>query len=173
MAISAPHGGQSVIRLYRIQTDSHRDTMFEGIGAQLRGGRWNARGRPMVYTATTPELCFLEYMVHLDGTPLADLPPLILCEITIPDNSITYLDADQLPPSWDDPYATPSGLASFADQQFQKYKTLCLALPSTVIPLSPSRNVLLDPLHPQRIECRVLSVQPYPIDPRLPTAAVV
>lgn len=159
-------------RLYRIQTDSHRDAILDGIGAQLRGGRWNAKGRPMVYTATTPELCFLEYMVHLDGTSLADLPPLILCEIAIPDDSITYLPADQLPPGWDDPYATPPGLPSFADQQFRRYKTLCLTLLSAVVPLSPSRNVLLDPLHPQRRECRILSIQPYPIDPRLATAAV-
>ena len=112
-------------RLYRIQTDSHRDTILEGIGAQLRGGRWNAKGRPMVYMATTPELCFLEYMVHLEGTPLADLPPLILCEIDVPDNSITFLDIAQLPVGWNDPYVTPPGLPAFAMKQFEQYQTLC------------------------------------------------
>lgn len=160
------------LTLYRIQTDSHRDSILEGTGARLRGGRWNAKGRPMVYTATTPELCFLEYMVHLEGTPLADLPPLILCEIAIPDNSITYLTADQLPPGWDDPYATPAGLPRFAEEQFQKYQTLCLTIPSAVVPLSPSRNVLLDPLHSLRADCQVVRIQPYPIDPRLPTASL-
>lgn len=158
------------VTLYRIQTDSHRDTILSGIGAQLRGGRWNARGRPMVYCATTPELCFLEYMVHLDGTPLAELPPLILCEISVPDGSIAFLTAEQLPAGWDDPYATPAGLPAFAARQFDLHKTLCLALPSAVVPLSPSRNVLLDPLHAQHSQCRVLSIRTYPIDPRLPTA---
>ncbi|RZA15007.1 MAG: RES domain-containing protein [Proteobacteria bacterium] len=162
--------GTPVNRLYRIQTDSHRDTILEGIGAQLRGGRWNAKGRPMVYTATTPELCFLEYMVHLEGTALSDLPPLILCELIVPEASITFLSAEQLPPGWDDPGATPPGLPDFADEQFKRYKTLCLALPSAVVPLSPSRNVLLDPLHPQRRACTIASIRPYPIDPRLPTA---
>jgi RES domain-containing protein len=157
-------------RLYRIQTDSHRDTILEGIGTPLRGGRWNAKGRPMVYMATTPELCFLEFMVHLEGTPLADLPPLILCEIDVPDNSITFLDIAQLPIGWDDPYVTPPGLPAFAMKQFDYHQTLCLAVASTVVPLSPSRNVLLDPLHRQRSECRIVSVQPYPFDPRLPTA---
>jgi len=80
------------IIVYRIQADNHRDTILSGIGAQLWGGRWNAKGRPMVYAATTPELCFLEYMVHLDGTPLADLPPLILCEISVPNQSIYVSD---------------------------------------------------------------------------------
>lgn len=160
------------ITLYRIQTDSHRDTILKGMGAQLRGGRWNAKGRPMVYTATTPELCFLEYMVHLEGTPLAELPPLILCEISVPDDSITFLANDKLPLGWDDPYVTPLGLADFANQQFAHHKTLCLALPSAVVPLSPSRNVLVDPLHAQGSQCKVLSIQPYPIDPRLPTAVL-
>ena len=159
-----------VNRLYRIQTDSHLDTILDGVGAQLRGGRWNAKGRPMVYTATTPELCFLEYMVHLEGTALADLPPLILCEIIIPDDSITFLAVEQLPSGWDDPKATPLGLAQFAELMFSQHQTLCLALPSAVVPLSPSRNVLLDPLHRQQTACEVASVQSYPVDPRLPTA---
>ena len=165
MAIIAP-----AHRLYRIQTDTHRDTILDGIGAQLRGGRWNAKGRPIVYTATTPELCLLEYMVHLEGTPLAELPPLILCEITVPDNSITFLATDQLPAGWDDPYVTPAGLPDFALRQFEHHRTLCLAIASAVVPQSPSRNVLIDPLHPQRSACRVESIRTYPIDPRLPTA---
>nr|WP_293843032.1 RES family NAD+ phosphorylase [uncultured Arsenicibacter sp.] len=158
------------LTLYRIQTDAHHDSILEGTGARLRGGRWNAKGRPMVYTATTPELCFLEYMVHLDGTPLADLPPLILCEIAVPDHSIHAISVDELPPGWDNPYATPAGLPQFAEQQFALHACLCLAIPSAVVPLSPSRNVLLDPLHSLHRECRILSIQPYPIDPRLPTA---
>ena len=159
------------LTLYRIQADNHRDTILDGIGAQLWGGRWNTKGRPMVYTATTPELCFLEFMVHLEGTPLADLPPLILCEITVPNDSITFLDPDTLPVGWNDPLVTPPGLATFAETAFRQHRTLCLGIPSAVIPLSPSRNVLLDPFHPGRKECRVATIVPYPVDPRLPTAS--
>ncbi|MBC3787899.1 RES family NAD+ phosphorylase [Spirosoma utsteinense] len=160
------------ITLYRIQTDAHRDSILEGTGAKLWGGLWNAQGRSMVYTVTTPELCLLEYMVHLDGTPLADLPPLILCEIAVSDHSIRFVRLEELPLGWDNPYATPVGLPLFAEQQFERHKCFCLALPSAIFPLSPSRNVLIDPLHAQRSECRVLSIQSYPIDPRLPTAAL-
>lgn len=158
------------ITLYRIQTDSHRDTILDGIGAQLWGGRWNAKGRPMVYTATTPELGLLEYMVHLEGTPLADLPPLILCEIAVPDGSVTFLTSKELPDGWNDPHVTPAGLAAFAEAQFRQHGTLGLGLPSAVIPLSPSRNVLIDPLHALREECQIVSIVTYPVDPRLPGA---
>ncbi|WP_020595916.1 RES family NAD+ phosphorylase [Spirosoma panaciterrae] len=158
--------------VYRVQTDSHRDTILDGIGAQLRGGRWNVRGRPLVYTATTPELCFLEYMVHLEGTPLADLPPLILCEIEIPDKSITWLNATDLPSGWNNPQITPAGLPQFMESQFREHGTLGVALPSAVVPLSPSRNVLIDPLHPLKGQCRIVRIEPYPIDPRLPTATL-
>lgn len=158
--------------LYRVQTDSHRDSILDGIGAQLRGGRWNSRGRPLVYTATTPELCFLEYMVHLEGTPLADLPPLILCEIEIPDGAIIWLESQDLPPGWNNPHVTPAGLPQFVDAHFQQHNTLAIGLPSAVVPLSPSRNVLLDPLHPLRMACRIAHIEPYPVDPRLPTATL-
>ena len=162
---------EPISRLFRIQADAHRDTILDGIGAQLRGGRWNAKGQPMVYLATTPELCFLEYMVHLEGTALADLPPLILCEVAIPDGSILFLEADQLPKGWDSPLTTPVGLPQFMAEQFRLSQQLCIAIPSAIVPLSPSRNVVLDPAHALRRECRVISIQPYPIDPRLPTAS--
>lgn len=158
--------------LYRIQTDAYRDTILDGIGAQQRGGRWNVKGRPMVYAATTPELCFLEYMVHLDGTPLADLPPLILCTIAVPDASVLFLETSQLPSGWN---ALPGGAANlpaFADALFRRYNTLCLGIPSAVVPSSPSRNILLDPLHPLRAQCVVTHIEPYPIDSRLPTVTV-
>ena len=128
-----------MLTLYRIQTDrtrpdAHRETILDGIGAQLRGGRWYARGRPMVYAATTPELCFLEFMVHLEGTPLTDLPPLILCQLAVPDNAITWVAVDELPEGWNSPYATPPGLPAFADTLLARHGTLGLAVPSAVVP---------------------------------------
>jgi len=159
------------LTLYRIQTDSHCDTILQGLGAQRHGGRWNARGRPMVYLATTPELCLLEYLVHLNGTPVADLPPLILCEVTVPADGITNLATEQLPVGWNDPDNPIPGLPAFAEAQFQHFRTMALAVPSAIMPLSPSRNILLDPLHPRHQECAVVGIHPYPMDPRLPSAS--
>lgn len=156
--------------LYRIQTDSHRDTILDGIGAKLRGGRWNAKGTPMIYLATTPELCLLEYMVHLEGTPLYDIPPLILCEIMVPTRSIHFLKPGQLPGGWDAIQAAPI-LAQWMAEQFAKYAVAAIALPSAIMPRSPSHNVVLNPTHPDRARCRVKLITPLAIDPRLPTAS--
>ena len=41
-------------------------------------------GTPLFHTSTTPELAMLEVMVHTDGTPLRDLPPLVQVEHEIP-----------------------------------------------------------------------------------------
>ena len=44
-----------------------------GDGARLAGGRWNRRGRAVVYLAEHPALAVLEVRVHLD-VPLELLP---------------------------------------------------------------------------------------------------
>lgn len=157
-------------RLYRIQTNSHRDTILEGIGAKLRGGRWNAKGTPMVYLATTPELCLLEYMVHLEGTPLYDIPPLILCELMVPTTSIHFLKPGELPDGWDAAQTTPA-LARFMAEQFEQHSVLAIALPSAIMPRSPSHNVVLNPTHPDRAQCRVELITSLVLDPCLPTAS--
>ncbi len=97
---------------------------------------------------------------------------MFLCELIVPDESITFLSIEQLPVGWDDPEDTQPGLAEFVDNQFRHYKTLCLALPSAVVPQLPLRNIFLDLLHPQRKSCTIASFRPYLIDPQLPTATV-
>ena len=82
-----------------------------------KGGRWFIWRRPP--NSAFWNICRAADAVHLDGTPLADLPPLILCEITVPNESITFLEADQLPSEWSNPYVTPVGLPRFADTQFR------------------------------------------------------
>jgi len=43
-------------------------------------------GTPLIYTSTTPELVLLETLVHLNGTPLRDRPPLVRITIELPDS---------------------------------------------------------------------------------------
>lgn len=51
------------------------------MGAELYGGRWNKRGTPLLYCASTASLCALEILAHSAGLPIG----MVLIEIDIPD----------------------------------------------------------------------------------------
>ncbi len=61
-------------RLWRIGTDtrSWQAHDLSGKGAEVTGGRWNAKGTPVVYASEARALACLETLVHLNagGLPL-------------------------------------------------------------------------------------------------------
>lgn len=152
---------------YRIQKSRHLATALTGEGARITGGRWNPVGTPLIYASTTPELAFLENMVHLDGTPLADLPPYLLLTLELPADLVEAIAPADLPAGWDQrPY--PDAIPQFllprlADPQ----AALAFAVPSVVLPATPSRNLLVNPRHPAIGQVRLLDQQPLPYDERL------
>lgn len=74
------------VSLWRIATDTtdYEADDLSGRGAELTGGRWNRKGTPVVYTASTPSLACLEAVVHLGASAL----PLnrFLVRIDVPDD---------------------------------------------------------------------------------------
>ena len=152
--------------VYRIQKRQFVDSVLTGEGARLNGGRWNPPGTPLLYTSTTPELALLETLVHLDGTPIRDLPPFVRITIELPD-AIEELPASMLPVGWNRlkfPDTLPQFLLS---KLVSDYPALAFCLPSVVLPNSPSRNVLINPLHPLMSQVNVTEVIPHEFDERL------
>ena len=45
---------------------------FSGAGAEKLGGRWNSKGMPMLYTASSRALCLTEWLVHTPALLLPD-----------------------------------------------------------------------------------------------------
>lgn len=153
--------------VYRIQKQRFVPTLLSGEGARLYGGRWNPEGVPLVYTSASPELALLETLVHLDGTPLSDLPPYVLVTIAVPDGAIETIAEADLSPDWATQPA-PDHLARFLLPRLQPgYPALGFAVPSVVLPGSPTRNVLLNPLHPLMPQVQVVAVAPLVFDGRL------
>ncbi|RZJ57444.1 MAG: RES domain-containing protein [Hymenobacter sp.] len=153
--------------VYRIQTQRYASTSLSGEGARLYGGRWNPEGVPLVYTSTSPELALLETLVHLDGTPLSDLPPYVLITIAVPDTAIEILAEVDLPPDWQEQPASIE-LTRFLLPRLQPNNPYVgFAVPSKVFPNSPSRNVLLNPQHPLMSQVAVVSVVPLVFDERI------
>ena len=152
--------------VYRIQKRQFVDSMLTGEGARLNGGRWNPIGIPLLYTSTTPELALLETVVHLDGTPIRDLPPFVRVTIELP-NFIEEINPDDLPAGWDlirFPHELPFFLVP---RLTPAYSVLAFSVPSVILKNSPSRNVLINPLHPLMGQVRVVDVIPHVFDERL------
>jgi RES domain-containing protein len=124
-----------------------------GEGARRFGGRWNRRGRPVVYLAEHPALAVLEVRVHLD-IPLESLPDdYVLVRALLPDGPATTVA--ELP---DDPI-------DVGDTWLIAAATAVLRVPSVLVP--HAWNLLLDPTHAAARDACIVAVEPFRFDQRL------
>ena len=159
--------------IYRIQKLQFVATLLQGEGARRYGGRWNPEGIPLVYTSVSPELALLETLVHLDGTPFHDLPPYVQVALSVPEELVEVIPATALPLGWDQ-LPSPDHVARFLLSRLQPTSPYVgFAVPSSVLPGSPSRNVLLNPSHPLIGKVEITAVTPQVFDERLRPAPPV
>jgi len=118
---------------------------MSGRGAEITGGRWNSKGVPVVYSASSVSLACLETLVHFNGE---DLPlNRYIIEIDIPSAvwaKRKRMTAKMLPPTWD---AVPAALASvsFGDGWCKAGAQAVLEVPSAII--GHDRIYVINPLH--------------------------
>ena len=133
---------------------------LDGQGAALYPGRWNQVGVRMVYTSGSPELAMLELLTKLNP---ATFGVRTAVEIDVPDDA----------PMQD---ATPTMLEQLlrgTDRDTQSYgsrwvlgeQSLSLKVPAAVLPISS--NYLLNPLHPQARQLKIVRQIEVSMDPRL------
>lgn len=159
--------------VYRVQKENPLAMALTEEGVRRTGGRWNPVDMPLMYAATLPELAFLETLVHLDGTPLADLPPFVMLTLAIPAGLVEDIALADLLVDWNQhPY--PDAVLQFLlPRLFAVSPTLAFIVPSVVLAGSPTRNVLLNPLHPRIGEVRLIEMASLAFDERLrPPAAL-
>ena len=135
---------------------------LDGKGAAVVGGRWNLKGDAMVYTSATPELALLEFIVNL--SPMEIPPTVQVTSILLSDLTIRELKIRDLPQHWDQ-YPFPTVLAEIGSAWLRSGKSLALAVPSAVVPVSV--NYLLNPAHRAMKKARVADVSPIRFDPRI------
>jgi hypothetical protein len=88
---------------------------------------------PLVYASGSPELAFLENMVHLDGTPLVDLPPFVLLTLELPAEAVEEIALANLPPGWDQ-RLYPKDVPQFLLARLQSANAeLAFSVPSVVL----------------------------------------
>lgn len=155
------------MQLWRIGTDApeYLADDLTGKGAEITGGRWNRKGRPVAYTSTSIALACLETAVHLKqgGLPLNRY----LVKVTVPLeawNSREQHDAASLPLGWD---AQPEGKISLdlGDKWLTSVTSPLLVVPSAVVP--EEYNVLINPIHPLAHGIAAEKVRKWLYDPRL------
>lgn len=135
-----------------------------GEGAKQTGGRWNRKGQPMLYAASTRALACLETVVHLRSNML----PLnrYLVEVSIPAklwmNAAEAQAADLI--GWD---ASPPGKVSldWGEAWLAGGASAVARVPSIVVP--EESCVLINPRHPDARLIAVRKARLWIYDPRL------
>lgn len=149
--------------LWRISKRKYANSAFSGEGARRFGGRWNSRGRSVVYLSDTLSLAALETFVHME---ISDADNLLVCiKVEVPDSiAIETISVSQLPSNWRN-LPAPTTLAEIGDKWFDAGQTAILVVPSAIIPVE--NNYLINPLHPDFSKIQIHPPQAFELDPRM------
>ncbi|HQZ81736.1 MAG TPA: RES family NAD+ phosphorylase [Pyrinomonadaceae bacterium] len=138
-------------------------TPLSGIGAALKGGRWNSIGVEMLYLASNRSLAMAEVAVHLT---LATVPSdLVMVTVAIPDDiSMKTVAMSRLPTNWNEfPY--PAVARKVGDDFVREGKACILKIPSAVT--MGDHNLLVNPHHAEFKRLKASSIDPFPLDRRI------
>jgi RES domain-containing protein len=98
------------MKVFRISKCNFIDDLT-GTGAALYGGRWNSKGKYILYTAATASLALLETIVHTSTFPKEGF---CILELEIPENKILEIKENQLPSNWRK-FPSPAALKKAGD----------------------------------------------------------
>ncbi|WP_103071367.1 RES family NAD+ phosphorylase [Aquimarina sediminis] len=149
------------MQVYRIAKQKYIKDLT-GIGAKTVGGRWNPKGVAVLYTSTTAALSTLEVLAHLPAAYFPD--DMALATITVPDELITTIDIKKVPDNWNK-IPVPIEVQNYAMHWIIEEKYLGLMVPSIIIPME--QNLLVNPLHPEFHQVKLLNIEPFSFDTRL------
>lgn len=155
------------VSLWRIAVDAPQYLAEDmtGAGAKATGGRWNRKGRAVLYTSTSVALACLETVVH---SKMGSLPiNRYLVRIDLPPDAWSARvehTAGSLPPGWN---ATPEAKVSLdlGDAWLAAGDSPVMLVPSVVVP--EEHNVLINPKHPSCRGAKAHKVRKWLYDPRL------
>jgi RES domain-containing protein len=151
-----------LISAWRITKKKHIKTALTGEGARLYGGRWNSKGKPVIYTAESRALAVVEMLVHLDTS--APLSRYVVIEVQIDETLVQEIDLAVLPGNWRAEPA-PKRLKAIGDEWLEAGASPVLRVPSAVV--QGEFNYLLNPAHPGFANLHFSKPEGIGIDKRL------
>lgn len=150
--------------LWRLSGRQHA-LAFDGGYGLLYDGRWNTAGHAVTYCATSPSLCVLEKLVHVQDPDL--LPALVMLRYRVPDSlRAETIATGDLPEGW---RLRESRTQQRGDDWHAALDTPMLQVPSAIVPLdgSPDMNLLINHRHPDAAAIAIVAAEPFVLDPRL------
>jgi RES domain-containing protein len=159
-------GGGNEIVAWRLDLSIHASTWDSGKGAFLAGGRWNTKGKSVVYCSLDPSTAILEVATHKGFKALDTVPHTLTSLAIIPPASRkdihAVFPADLPNPTWLSPGNPSAGQQQYGDQLLKQYPFILI--PSTVS--SYSWNVLFDTIRAKGLY-KLLSQERFALDTRL------
>jgi len=156
-----------VISAWRLSDQEFSKTqadMVSAHGAATYGGRWNSRGRRVLYCSESLALASMELLVHIQRNQVLQNQYNSI-KIEFSETHVNALDLGYLPQGWDAMTINPAVAQSIGDQWYDGSISLVLRVPSVVV--RESYNYLINMEHPD-IDALVFgNVTPYQFDPRL------
>jgi RES domain-containing protein len=148
------------VKVYRFTKTRFTDGL-SAEGARSNGARWNNKGIPVLYCATSESLGMLELRVH---SPYPYPRTRLKFVIEVPDDSIVEIAMNKIPRGWN---KLPPGPSSkrFGDAWVASKSSLGILVPSVIA--SEERNLVLNPAHDRFKEVRVVSKERVTLDMRL------
>lgn len=150
--------------LWRLSGERH-SRAFDGGYGLLHDGRWNTAGHAVTYCATSPSLCVLEKLVHVQDPDL--LPRLVMVRYEIPDGlGMETISVAELPEGW---RHRESLTQQRGDQWHAARSAPLLRVPSVIVPLdgASDMNVVINHNHPAAAGIAIVATEAFRLDTRL------
>jgi RES domain-containing protein len=150
------------VKIYRV-TKKEFVKDLSGEGARLYGGRWNKKGRSMLYFSEHLSLCVLEMLTRIDFEFLTDDYAFIEVEIAdkliVPSVKATSISKNWRadPPTFD--------TQDFGSKWVASEANFALSVPSAVLP--NERNILVNPNHKLISKLKITNIGKLDLGPRL------
>lgn len=147
--------------VYRISSPKYAGDL-SGNGAKLYGGRWNEKGTPVVYFASSRAMAMMELLVHLRPEDLNREYAILVYEV--PDDKIYKVDTELLPLDWKTDERKPA-LAKWCKRFIDDGEFLLMQVPSVLV--EEESNYVLNPLHADAAKVKLVSQRLFTFDHRL------
>ncbi len=146
--------------LYRFSHARYANDI-SGEGARSRGGRWNEKGTPALYTSETISLGLLEVLVNANS--IEELQQIHLMMLELPDDTLVEeITTNKLRKNWVNDFDYSQWLGN---QVLKSNQVLMFKCPSAVI--WQEHNFVLNPLHKDFKKIKLISSSSFYFDPRL------